>query len=233
MSQIWSIVQNVCFVLSQDADSPSITDEFSIPTSPEKAMTLTMTRMYSTTPNFQNRYESEFFAFWKGELEKMSSTHILHWAVDNFYPRLVLKTAFEPEGCVILSLLSKIVPEITVFCHEIDYQTQQFWNITGRFYRKTGLEIVPIHSLRSKDDSGRFDAMLDCTRRKERPGIRVLTMDPATSIPTISPLVRWTRDAIDKKLKQDAILDTSFLHVWPEEDSRVLNEKHWINESIK
>lgn len=148
----------------------------------------------------------------------MGSTHILHWAIDHFYPRLALKTAFEPEGCVILSLLSKIVPKITVLCDEIDHQMQHFWNVTDRFNQKTGLEIVPIHSLRPGDDNVCLDAILDCTRRQGQAGIGVLAMDLSMEIPTVSPLVRWPRDAVIRKLRQDAILDSSFINIWPTED---------------
>lgn len=159
----------------------------------------------------------------------MSSVHILHWTVDHFYPRMILKTGFEPEGCVILSMLSKIVPQITVMCSEIDYQMQGFWNITGRLYRKTGLEITPIHLHHTNDeDNISLDLILDCTRRQGRPGIGVLGTDSPTEIPTVSPLVRWTGDALIQKLKQDAILDSSFINIWPTEHWAAGNERRFI-----
>ena len=119
-----------------------------------------------------------------------------------------------PEGCVILSMLSEIVPNVTVLCNMTDYQMQHFWNVSGRFYVKTGLQIVPVHSLNVHGTEMEFDAIIETTRRQGRPGIGVLGRDQAMEIPTISPLVRWTRDAVIRKLKQDAILDSSYINIW-------------------
>lgn len=178
-------------------------------------MTLTMTRKYQTQQNQQECNNADFLTFWREELEKLSSTHILHWTVDSFYPKLALKTAFEPEGCVILSMLSTIVPKITILCNEVDYQMQHFWSITRSLYRKTGLEIVPIHSYDgNNDDCVRFDAILGCARRQDQQGIRVLGMDMSMDIPVISPLKRWTHDAVIRKLKHDAIFDSSYINIW-------------------
>ena len=37
---------------------------------------------------------------------------IIQWAVDRFYPRLTMATAFGPEGCLLLHLLAEIEPQI-------------------------------------------------------------------------------------------------------------------------
>lgn len=166
--------------------------------------------------HFRQRNLNGFLAFWKDELEQMSSKQILHWAVDAFHPRLALKTTFEPEGCVILSLISEIVSEITVLCNEIDFQMQRFWSVTKRFRAASGLQIVPTHAF-DEDDRPSFDLILDGTRRRGRPGIGVLQWDPALETPTVSPLVRWTHDALLRKLRRDAILDSSFINIWKAE----------------
>lgn len=178
-------------------------------------MTLTMARMYSKNRKPSKRNEYDFLTFWKEELEQMSSVHILHWAVEHYYPRLALKTAFEPEGCVLLSLLSNIAPKIMILCSDIDYQMQYFWRVTNRFFTQTGLEIVRVASFDTDIESRtHFDAVLDGTRRQGRPGIGVLGMNQTTEIPSVSPLVRWSHDALVQKLKRDAILDSSFINIW-------------------
>lgn len=189
---------------------------------PLKIMTLTLTRMYppsSKAHGSKAHDRSGFLAFWKTELEKLSSAHILHWAVDAYYPRLALRTAFEPEGCVILSMLSNIVPKVKVLCHAVDYQMQRFWNVSNRFRIKTGLEIEPVYLhdvdlMASGDGIVPFDAVLHGTRRDGRPGFGVLDIDWSLEIPSIAPLARWTGDAVERKLRQDAIVDPSFVNIW-------------------
>ena len=174
-----------------------------------------MTRMYSMKHGSKRQSDAGFLAYWKDELEKLSSEHILNWAVDSYSPRLVLKTAFEPEGCVILSMLSKIVPKVSVLCNEIDFQMQRFLGVSKCFYMKTGLEITPIylHEMNNSRDLS-FDAVLCGIRREGRPGIGVMGMDYFAELPSIAPLVRWTREAVMNKLRRDSILDSSFINIW-------------------
>ena len=178
-------------------------------------MTFTMPRMCSINYVPKKQNNADYLLYWKDELEKMSSVHILHWAVDSFYPRLALKTAFEPEGCVILAMLSKIVPRITIVCNEMDYQMQHFWNINHRLSIKTAVEIIPAHFLDPENLC--FDALLDGTRRRGQPGIGVLRTDQSTGLPMIAPLVRWSHDALIRKLKQDTPFENSYIDILMQE----------------
>jgi phosphoadenosine phosphosulfate reductase len=57
-------------------------------------------------------------------LETATPWQILEWAVKAYYPSLTMATAFGPEGCVILYMLSKIEPRVHVFNLDTGYQFQ-------------------------------------------------------------------------------------------------------------
>ena len=58
-------------------------------------------------------------------LETATPWQILEWAVKTYYPKLTMATAFGPEGCVILYMLSKIEPRVHVFNLDTGYQFQE------------------------------------------------------------------------------------------------------------
>lgn len=156
--------------------------------------------------------------FWRHELEKLDTTRILLWTVDSYYPRLALITCFNPEGCVLLTMLSEIVPKVTVVCHKFDYQIQALWSISQRLYTHCGLTIEPmfISAFGPPEYSltPMFDAQVVCTRRQETPGTPVMELSPKTGIPTVAPLARWTREAIFSKLRRDGVVSESYLNQW-------------------
>lgn len=188
--------------------------------SPDKTMTLTMTRMYFASPH--NRKTDDFLKFWETELEKLGSEQILHWAVDSYAPRLALATSFEPESCVLLAMLSKITSEITVVCTRLDYQVQRLWGISRRFHEKYGIKITPVESIQENNGDGmseirpatKFDAILCGARRRDHAGLKVFARHTTFDIPMIAPLARWTREAVVDKLKRDEIVCPSYWNLW-------------------
>src|SRR5687768_16433506 len=58
-------------------------------------------------------------------LEQATPQQIIAWAVEEYYPKLTMATAFGPEGCVILHMLSEIEPRTHVFNLETGYQFQE------------------------------------------------------------------------------------------------------------
>lgn len=82
---------------------------------PGIAMTQTAERTITPEKLAELRRASE-------ELEAAEPEAILRWAVDRYFPRLTMATAFGPEGCVILSMLAKIEPRVSVFNLETGYQ---------------------------------------------------------------------------------------------------------------
>jgi phosphoadenosine phosphosulfate reductase len=45
------------------------------------------------------------------ELAQSTPHEIIEWAVERYYPRLTMATAFGAEGCILLHLLAEIEPK--------------------------------------------------------------------------------------------------------------------------
>ncbi|NIL96912.1 MAG: phosphoadenylyl-sulfate reductase [Planctomycetales bacterium] len=72
-------------------------------------------------------------------LEQATPEQIIAWAVDRFFPRLTMATAFGPEGCVIIYLLSRIQPQTYVFNLDTGYQFQETLELRDRLAQKYGI----------------------------------------------------------------------------------------------
>jgi phosphoadenosine phosphosulfate reductase len=70
-----------------------------------------------------------------------SPQQILRWAVETFYPKLTMATAFGPEGCAILHMLSEIEPRVRVFNLETGYQFAETLQLRDRIAQKYGIEV--------------------------------------------------------------------------------------------
>ena len=66
---------------------------------------------------------------------------ILRWAVETFYPRLTMATAFGPEGCVILHMLAEIEPRVRVFNLDTGYQFAETLELRDRIAERYGIEV--------------------------------------------------------------------------------------------
>ncbi len=74
-------------------------------------------------------------------LEGSTPWQILEWAVKTYYPKLTMATAFGPEGCVILYMLSKIEPRVHVFNLDSGYQFQETLDLRDEIARRYGIEV--------------------------------------------------------------------------------------------
>jgi phosphoadenosine phosphosulfate reductase len=66
---------------------------------------------------------------------------ILAWAVERFYPRLTMATAFGAEGCVLLHLLAEIEPRVRVFNLDTGYQFAETLELRDRIAARYGIEV--------------------------------------------------------------------------------------------
>src|ERR1700761_9092817 len=66
---------------------------------------------------------------------------ILLWAVETFGSKLTMATAFGPEGCAIIHMLSEIDPQIRVFNIDTGYQFAETLELRERIARRYGLEV--------------------------------------------------------------------------------------------
>jgi phosphoadenosine phosphosulfate reductase len=81
---------------------------------------------------------------WADICKRMAGAHprdVLRWAVDTFYPRLTMATAFGPEGCVILHLLAEIEPKVRVFNLDTGYQFPETLALRDRIAERYGIEV--------------------------------------------------------------------------------------------
>jgi phosphoadenosine phosphosulfate reductase len=66
---------------------------------------------------------------------------ILRWAVDKFYPRLTMATAFGAEGCCLIHMLAEIEPRVRIFNLETGYQFQETLDLRERIKQRYGIEV--------------------------------------------------------------------------------------------
>ncbi len=71
---------------------------------------------------------------------------ILRWAVESYHPRLTMATAFGPEGCVILHLLSEIEPKVRVFNLDTGYQFAETLELRDRIAERYGIEVEMVRA---------------------------------------------------------------------------------------
>lgn len=74
-------------------------------------------------------------------LKDAQPQEILRWAVEMFYPRLTMATAFGPEGCAILHMLSEIEPRVRVFNLDTGYQFPETLALRDQIAEKYGIEV--------------------------------------------------------------------------------------------
>ena len=66
---------------------------------------------------------------------------ILAWAVRRFHPKLMMATAFGPEGCCILHMLSEIEPGVRVVNLDTGYQFAETLELRERIRQRYGIDV--------------------------------------------------------------------------------------------
>lgn len=74
-------------------------------------------------------------------LETASPREIIAWAVEKYHPKLTMATAFGPEGCYILYLLSQVQPKVHVFNLDTGYQFEETLALRDKIAAKYGIEV--------------------------------------------------------------------------------------------
>lgn len=74
-------------------------------------------------------------------LKDARPSEILAWAVESFFPKLTMATAFGPEGCIILHMLAEIEPRVRVFNLETGYQFPETLELRDRIAERYGIEV--------------------------------------------------------------------------------------------
>jgi phosphoadenosine phosphosulfate reductase len=74
-------------------------------------------------------------------LEGASAAEILRWAVDQYFPRLTMATAFGVEGCCLIHMLAEIEPRVRVFNLDTGYQFPETLELRERIRLRYGIEV--------------------------------------------------------------------------------------------
>jgi len=85
-------------------------------------------------------------------LEGRPPEAVLQWAVEQFYPRLTMATAFGPEGNCIIHMLAEIEPRVRIFNLETGYQFPETLEVRERIKRKYGIEVEYIRPEMTVED---------------------------------------------------------------------------------
>jgi phosphoadenosine phosphosulfate reductase len=88
------------------------------------------------TPEMLERLAGE-----SARLETATPWQIIQWAVDHYYPKLTMATAFGPEGCVIIHMLSEVEPRTHVFNLDTGYQFKETLELRDRIALRYGMEV--------------------------------------------------------------------------------------------
>ena len=86
----------------------------------------------------------EELAWLKSESDKLEGAdprEIIAWAAEHYRPKLGMATAFGPEGCVIIHMLSKIDPKTYVFNLDTGYQFAETLTLRDRIAQRYGIEV--------------------------------------------------------------------------------------------
>ena len=74
-------------------------------------------------------------------LEQATPQEIIAWAVEQYFPKLTMATAFGPEGCVIIHLLSEIEPRTHVFNLDTGYQFKETLELRDQIAGRYGIAV--------------------------------------------------------------------------------------------
>jgi phosphoadenosine phosphosulfate reductase len=74
-------------------------------------------------------------------LDKAMPQEIIAWAVERYFPKLTMATAFGPEGCAIIHMLAAIEPRAHVFNLDTGYQFKETLELRERIARRYGIEV--------------------------------------------------------------------------------------------
>jgi len=75
------------------------------------------------------------------KLEGATPREIIAWAVERYFPKLTMATAFGPEGCVILHFLAEIEPRTPVFNLDTGYQFAETLELRERIRERYGIAV--------------------------------------------------------------------------------------------
>ncbi len=83
----------------------------------------------------------EFLAAESQKLETATPQEIVRWAVEHYFPKLTMATAFGPEGCAIIHMIAQIEPRVHVFNLDTGYQFKETLELREKIKQRYGIEV--------------------------------------------------------------------------------------------
>ncbi len=90
------------------------------------------------------------------QLASATPSEILQWAVDRYFPRLTMATAFGPEGCILIHLLAEVEPRVRVFNLDTGYQFAETLALRDQIVDRYGIEVEMVRPETSVADYERI-----------------------------------------------------------------------------
>ena len=90
----------------------------------------------SLTPELQRELDEQ-----NARLESALPEEVISWAAERFGSQLTMATAFGPEGCLIISLLSKVAPATHVFNLDTGYQFKETLQLRDEMAERFGVRV--------------------------------------------------------------------------------------------
>lgn len=87
------------------------------------------------------RLSSDELAAVNQQLANETPQNILRWAIERFYPRLTMATAFGAEGCCLIHMIAEIQPKVRIFNLETGYQFPETLELRERIKERYGIEV--------------------------------------------------------------------------------------------
>ncbi len=111
------------------------------------------------------------------QLEAQDAEQVLRWAVESFSPKIAFASSFSAEDVVIIDLLSRIKPRVTVFTLDTGRLPEETYEVMERIRERYGLEIVSTFPKREavetlEREKGFYSFRKSIGNRKECCGIR-------------------------------------------------------------
>ena len=76
------------------------------------------------------------------QLESQGAEQVLRWAVESFSPKIAFSSSFGAEDVVVIDLLSRIKPQVTVFTLDTGRLPEETYEVMDRIRERYGVEII-------------------------------------------------------------------------------------------
>lgn len=111
------------------------------------------------------------------ELESKSAEEVLRWGVQRFFPRIGFASSFGAEDVVVIDLLVKVNPKVTIFTLDTGRLNEETYEVMDRIREKYGVSITSYFPdkaavERLEREKGFYSFRKSIENRKECCGIR-------------------------------------------------------------